>query len=108
MDGPREIHDHFRVTSHAEPTFGKVFAPEQVRFGYAKSETLPGYCWRCEFLADCWGEVPEEPAAAVAARRAGAQLPERRAQAVFAHAVPEAARIAARLNKGQIVPAPWR
>jgi uncharacterized protein len=26
IDGPREIHDHYRVTKHAEPTFDRVFA----------------------------------------------------------------------------------
>ena len=26
IDGPREIHDHFRITKHAEPTFDQVFA----------------------------------------------------------------------------------
>ena len=29
IDGPREIHDHFRVTKHGEPTFDKVFAAAQ-------------------------------------------------------------------------------
>jgi len=36
-----------------------VFSPEQVRFGYAKSESLPVYCRQCEFLSDCWGECPK-------------------------------------------------
>ncbi len=30
IDGPREIHDHFRVTKHGEPTFDKVFAAAQM------------------------------------------------------------------------------
>ena len=33
--------------------------PAQVKFAYAKSEQLPGYCRRCEFLKDCWGECPK-------------------------------------------------
>ena len=36
-----------------------VFAPEQVKFGYAKSESLPRYCRQCEYLKDCWGECPK-------------------------------------------------
>src|SRR5512145_805871 len=30
IDGPREIHDHFRVTKHGEPTLDQVFAAAQV------------------------------------------------------------------------------
>ena len=30
IDGPREIHDHFRVSKHAEPTFDKVVAAAQM------------------------------------------------------------------------------
>ncbi|MFO1415049.1 MAG: anaerobic sulfatase maturase [Burkholderiales bacterium] len=36
-----------------------VFDPAQVRFGYAKSETLPRYCKACPSLRDCWGECPK-------------------------------------------------
>ncbi len=36
-----------------------VFSPTQVRFGYAKNETLPGYCRKCPYLSDCWGECPK-------------------------------------------------
>ena len=30
IDGPRDIHDHFRLTKHAEPTFDKVYAAAQM------------------------------------------------------------------------------
>jgi len=36
-----------------------VFSPTQVKFGYAKSETLPAFCRRCPYLKDCWGECPK-------------------------------------------------
>ena len=36
-----------------------VFSPAQVKFGYAKSETLPRYCRECIYLKDCWGECPK-------------------------------------------------
>jgi uncharacterized protein len=29
-----------------------------VKFGYAKSETLPRYCRECPFKTDCRGECP--------------------------------------------------
>lgn len=35
-----------------------VFAPEQVRFDYARPESLPDYCRQCECLTDCWRECP--------------------------------------------------
>jgi len=36
-----------------------VFSPTQVKFGYAKSESLPRYCRACTYLKDCWGECPK-------------------------------------------------
>ncbi|CDH47294.1 hypothetical protein BN874_790005 [Candidatus Contendobacter odensis Run_B_J11] len=36
-----------------------VFSPMQVKFGYAKSGTLPRYCRACAYLRDCWGECPK-------------------------------------------------
>ncbi|MBK8553665.1 MAG: SPASM domain-containing protein [Ignavibacteria bacterium] len=36
-----------------------VFSPVQTKFGFDKSETLPGYCRKCEYLTDCWGECPK-------------------------------------------------
>jgi uncharacterized protein len=34
-------------------------SPEQIKFGLAKSETLPGYCKICEVRAMCNGECPK-------------------------------------------------
>lgn len=36
-----------------------VFSTEQIRFGFAKEETLPRYCRECPYLRDCWGECPK-------------------------------------------------
>ncbi len=36
-----------------------AFAPEQFKFGFAKSDTLPRYCRECPYLSDCWGECPK-------------------------------------------------
>jgi uncharacterized protein len=40
------------------PLAQMVFAPEQVKFGYDKSESLPRYCRQCDYLKDCFGECP--------------------------------------------------
>ena len=54
------VYPEYRQGSIRQKSLGDmVFAPAQVKFGYAKSETLPAYCRRCEFLADCWGECPK-------------------------------------------------
>jgi uncharacterized protein len=41
------------------PLAEMVFSPAQVKFGYAKAETLPRYCRECAYLRDCWGECPK-------------------------------------------------
>ena len=49
----------YRLGSLREkPLAQMVFSPTQVKFGYAKSETLPRYCRECPFKTDCWGECP--------------------------------------------------
>ena len=56
------VYPEYRLgTVRDKPLAEMVFAPEQVKFGYAKSETLPRYCRECSYLKDCWGECPEEP-----------------------------------------------
>jgi len=54
------VYPEYRLGNIREQSIGDlVFAPKQVKFGYAKSETLPAYCRKCEFLSDCWGECPK-------------------------------------------------
>jgi len=36
-----------------------VFSKKQEMFAYAKYQTLPKYCQRCDFLQLCWGECPK-------------------------------------------------
>ncbi len=53
------VYPEFKLGSLREkPLDQMVFSPKQVRFGYAKSETLPRYCRECPFKTDCWGECP--------------------------------------------------
>ena len=64
-DGSVYACDHYvypefrRGNVNARSLGDMVFDPEQVKFGYAKSETLPRYCRECAYLKDCWGECPK-------------------------------------------------
>jgi uncharacterized protein len=71
-----------------------------VRFGYAKSETLPRYCRECEFLTDCWGECPKNRLVRAPDGEVGLNYLCPGLKRFFAHAVPEAERIARRLERG--------
>ncbi|MFO1407783.1 MAG: anaerobic sulfatase maturase [Steroidobacteraceae bacterium] len=54
------VYPEYRLGNVCDGSLGDmVFAPAQVKFGYAKSETLPGYCRECAYLGDCWGECPK-------------------------------------------------
>ena len=78
------VYPEYRLGNIRERSLGEmVFDPAQVRFGYAKSESLPAYCRECEFLRDCWGECPKNRVVAHAGWRAGPQLSVPRTQAVF-------------------------
>jgi uncharacterized protein len=75
-----------------------VFDPAQVRFGYAKSETLPKYCRECSYLGDCWGECPRNRIVRAPDGEAGLNYLCPGLQRFFAHATPEAQRMAAQLR----------
>jgi uncharacterized protein len=54
------VYPEYRLgTLQDKPLAEMVFSPTQVKFGYAKSETLPAYCRSCSYLKDCWGECPK-------------------------------------------------
>ena len=103
------VYPEYRLGNVRQASLGDmVFAPDQVRFGYAKSETLPAYCRQCEFLTDCWGECPKNRLLRSPDGEPGLNYLCAGLKRFFAHAVPEAKRIAARLNHGRTVPAPRR
>jgi uncharacterized protein len=83
-----------------------AFDPEQVRFGYAKSETLPGYCRKCAYLTDCWGECPKNRVLRTPDGEVGLNYLCPGLKRFFAHAVPQAERIAARLRAQPSTPVP--
>ena len=50
------VYPEYRLgTLREQPLAELVFSPTQVKFGYAKSETLPRYCRECAYLRDCSG-----------------------------------------------------
>jgi len=75
-----------------------VLQPQQVKFGYSKSETLPGYCRRCEYLADCWGECPKNRLLRTPDGEVGLNYLCAGLRRFFRHAGPAASRMAAELN----------
>ncbi|MDH5285269.1 MAG: anaerobic sulfatase maturase [Betaproteobacteria bacterium] len=91
---PQYRRGNVRTTALAD----MVFDPAQVRFGYAKSETLPKYCRDCSFLRDCWGECPRNRIVRAPDGEAGLNYLCPGLKRFFAHATPEAQRLAARLR----------
>ena len=70
----------------------------QVKFGYAKSETLPTYCRECPYLSDCRGECPKNRIIRTPDGDTGLNYLCRGFKAFFAHALPEVDRIVAGLH----------
>jgi uncharacterized protein len=93
------VYPEYRLGNVRERSLGEmVFAPAQVKFGYAKSETLPGYCRRCEFLPDCWGECPKNRLLRTPDGETGLNYLCSGLKRFFRHAVPVAKRLAAGLT----------
>jgi uncharacterized protein len=83
-----------------------VFAPEQVKFGYAKSESLPRYCRQCEYLKDCWGECPKNRLLRTPDGEAGLNYLCSGLKRFYKHVMPEVERIAAGIRQRDGVSAP--
>ena len=81
-----------------------IFSRTQVKFGYAKGETLPSYCRKCPFLSDCWGECPKNRIIRTSDGESGLNYLCRGFKTYFAHAVPEVEKIVAELRKQPLQP----
>ena len=77
-----------------------AFSAAQVKFGYAKSESLPAYCRQCEFLTYCWGECPKNRMLRTPDGEPGLNYLCRGLKHFFAHAVPKATKMASELRAG--------
>jgi uncharacterized protein len=94
------VYPGYRLGNVRERSLGDmVFSPEQVRFGYAKSENLPAYCRQCEFLSDCWGECPKNRFLRTPDGEPGLNYLCPGLKRFFRHAAPAAARMARKLNR---------
>jgi uncharacterized protein len=81
------------------PLTDVVFSRAQVKFGYAKSETLPRQCRECPYLTDCWGECPKNRIIRTADGEPGLNYLCSGFQKYFAHAIPHVERIVADLRQ---------
>ena len=80
------------------PLAEMVFSPTQVKFGYAKSETLPRYCRECAYLRDCWGECPKNRLIRAPDGEPGLNYLCAGFQRFYQHVLPTVDRIAAELR----------
>jgi len=94
------VYPEYRLGNVTDGNLGSmVFSPTQVKFGYAKSETLPKYCRQCSFLSDCWGECPKNRIIRTTDGEPGLNYLCRGLKQFYAHAIPEVERIVADLKK---------
>jgi uncharacterized protein len=99
------VYPEYRLGNVRNRSLGEmVFSPQQVKFGYAKSETLPAYCRQCEFLRDCWGECPKNRLLRTPDGESGLNYLCAGLKRFFAHAGPAASRIASQLRRAPARP----
>ena len=97
------VYPEFRLGNIRQRSLGDmVFSPTQVKFAYAKSETLPKYCTECAYLRDCWGECPKNRLLRTPDGEPGLNYLCPGLKRFFAHAVPAAEKLVAQLQSGAI------
>ncbi|NLF25709.1 MAG: anaerobic sulfatase maturase [Deltaproteobacteria bacterium] len=77
----------------------QVFSRRQLKFAYAKSETLPKYCRVCPYLSDRWGECPKNRLIKTPDGEPGLNYLCRGFKKFFAHAIPSVELIVRRLRQ---------
>jgi uncharacterized protein len=93
------VYPEYRLGTLGEKPLGEMaFSPTQVKFGYAKCETLPKYCRECVFLRDCWGECPKNRLIRTPEGEPGLNYLFAGLKRFFRHALPEVERIAAEIR----------
>ena len=97
------VYPEYRLGNVKQKSLGDmVFAPTQVKFAYAKSETLPKYCRECAYLRDCWGECPKNRLLRTPDGEPGLNYLCPGLKKFFAHAVPAAEKLAAKLRAAPV------
>jgi uncharacterized protein len=81
-----------------------VFSETQVKFGYDKRNTLPGYCMRCEYLKDCRGECPKNRIIRTVEGEPGLNYLCSGFKKYFEHVIPKVDKIVEDLKKVNINP----
>jgi uncharacterized protein len=100
------VYPDYRLgTLREKPLDQMVFSPAQVKFGFAKSETLPRYCRECPFKTDCWGECPKNRLIRTPDGEPGLNYLCAGLRRFFKHALPEVERIAASIRRAEKSPA---
>jgi uncharacterized protein len=101
------VYPEYRLGNIRDKSLGDmVFDPVQVRFGYAKSETLPNHCRECAFLRDCWGECPKNRIVLTPDGAPGLNYLCPGLKKFYKHAVPTAERMAQQLRSAPPVRRP--
>jgi uncharacterized protein len=94
------VYPDYRLgTLREKPLDQMVFSPTQVKFGYAKSETLPRYCRECPFKTDCWGECPRNRLIRTPDGEPGLNYLSPGLKKFFKHALPEVELIAGDIRR---------
>ena len=93
------VYPEYRLGNVRSEVLGDmVFSPRQVKFGYDKSDTLPGYCRECPYLKDCWGECPKNRFVRTPDGEPGLNYLCPGLRRFFAHATPQAEKMATALR----------
>lgn len=96
------VYPEYRLGSLREKLLDQmVFSPTQVRFGYAKSESLPRFCRECPFKTDCWGECPRNRLIRTPDGEPGLNYLCSGLQRFFRHALPAVERIAGDIRQAE-------
>lgn len=99
------VYPEYRIGSVMTGALGDiVFSRDQVKFGYAKNETLPKYCRECSFLTDCWGECPKNRILRTPDGEPGLNYLCRGFKKFFAHALPGVEEVVRDLQKRGVRP----
>ncbi|MCC6196695.1 MAG: anaerobic sulfatase maturase [Burkholderiales bacterium] len=99
------VYPEYRLGCVRDASLGDmVFSPAQVKFGYAKAESLPAHCRHCAFLRDCWGECPKNRLLRTPEGEPGLNYLCSGLKRFFGHAGPAASRMAAQLLSGAARP----
>jgi uncharacterized protein len=93
------VYPEYRLGNLADKPLGDLaFTRAQVKFGYAKSESLPQACRDCSYLTDCWGECPKNRILRTASGEPGLNYLCRGLKTFLKHATPHVERIASHLR----------